>query len=86
MTTYIQLNFDPSVIDMLIPQLDDAPVSLLTLSFQLVSIHMDLLTDKPTKDLKDERSQILKEHSIYSHGEEIYKMQKNGNPKWSTVY
>ena len=28
---------------------------------------MDLLTDKPTKDqISDERSQILKEHSIYS--------------------
>ena len=63
-----RLNSDPSVIDMLISQLDDAPVSTIDAFFsRLVSIHMDLLTDKPTKDqISDERSQILKEHSIYS--------------------
>ena len=63
-----RLKGDSSIAKMLISQLDDAPVSTIDAFFsRLVSMHMDMLTDKPTNEqISDERSQILREHSIFS--------------------
>lgn len=63
-----RLKGDSSIAKMLISQLDDAPVSTIDAFFsRLVSMHMDMLTDKPTNEqISDERSQILREHAIFS--------------------